>query len=249
MNDIIRIRNLSVEVGNKKILNDVNLDVHTNSVNTILGPSGGGKSTLLRTINRLTELDPSFRVTGEILLNGRDVLTYNEIELRRRVGLIFQRPNPFPLSIYDNVAFGLRLQSKTRGSDMDLLVEDSLKDSGLWDEVKSELKRSAMTLSGGQQQRMCIARALILRPDVIMMDEPTSSLDPASKSRIEDLMLDLKERYTVILVTHDITQAKKVSDYTSLIYNGRIVATGEGGEFLEKASSDSVKSFLGEVSV
>ncbi len=249
MEPIIKLEKLEVSSGKKKILDGVNLEIHKNSINTVLGPSGGGKSTLLRTINRLTDLDPAFRISGTISFNGKKVTEYSEVELRRRIGMIFQRPNPFPMPIYDNVAFGMRLQSYVQKKDLDVLVEQSLTDAGLWEEVKGELKRDAITLSGGQQQRMCIARALILRPDVIMMDEPTSSLDPTAKSRIEDLMLDLKEKYTVILVTHDIAQAKKVSDYTSLIYNGKIVASGEGGEFLEDSASDSLKSFLGEVSV
>ncbi len=249
MSEIIEIRKLKVMAGTKKILNDLDLIVHKNKVNTILGPSGGGKSTLLRTINRLTELDPAYKVEGEITFNGKDIDSYNEIELRRRVGLIFQKPNPFPLSIYDNVAFGVRLHARVKKQELDAMVMESLQDSGLWGEVKDETGRSALTLSGGQQQRMCIARSLILQPEVIMMDEPTSSLDPAAKARIEELILSLKDKYTVILVTHDISQAKKVSDYTSLIYNGKIVATGEGGEFLENASSESMKSFLGEVSI
>ncbi len=249
MSEIIEIRNLKVSAGKKKILNGLSLDIHRNRVNTILGPSGGGKSTLLRTLNRLTEIDSAYRVEGDINFNGKDVREYNEIELRRRVGLIFQRPNPFPLSIYDNVAFGVRLHAKVSRTDLDEMVKQSLQDSGLWEEVKDDLGRSALTLSGGQQQRMCIARSLILQPEVIMMDEPTSSLDPSAKGRVEELMLSLKDRFTVVLVTHDISQARKVSDYTSLIYNGKIVASGEGGEFLDSASSDSMKSFLGEVSV
>lgn len=249
MSEIIEIRNLKVNAGQKSILKELNLDVRKNRVNTILGPSGGGKSTLLRTINRLTDVDPAFNVDGSIAFNGKNIRDYNEIELRRRVGLIFQKPNPFPLSIYDNVAFGVRLHAKVSREVLDQMVQESLEDAGLWDEVKDELGRSALTLSGGQQQRLCIARTLILQPEVVMMDEPTSSLDPSAKSRIEDLILALKDKYTVILVTHDITQAKKVSDYTSLIYNGKIVATGEGGEFLDNTSSESMKSFLGEVSV
>ncbi|HKJ96582.1 MAG TPA: ATP-binding cassette domain-containing protein [Thermoplasmataceae archaeon] len=161
--------------------------------------------------------------------------------------MVFQRPNPFPMSIYDNVAFGVRLQGNVKKEKLDEMVRTSLEEAGLWDEVKDDLKRSAFTLSGGQQQRLCIARALVLRPEILMMDEPTSSLDPAAKAKVEDLMLDLKEKYTVVLVTHDIIQARKVSDYTAMIFNGKIVATGEGRDLLEESSSDSVKSFLGSV--
>lgn len=249
MSEIIEIRNLKVYAGEKKILSGLNVDIHRNTVNTVLGPSGGGKSTLLRTLNRLTDIDPVYSVEGSIRFDGRDVREYDEIELRRRVGLIFQKPNPFPLSIYDNVAFGIRLHAKVAKAQLDEMVEESLRDSGLWDEVQDDLGRSALTLSGGQQQRLCIARSLILQPEVVMMDEPTSSLDPSAKARIEELILALKDKYTVILVTHDISQAKKVSDYTSLIYNGKIVATGEGGDFLESSTNSDMKSFLGEVSV
>ena len=248
MSGVVEIKDLVVKAGEKTILNGINIQIHKNKVNTVLGPSGGGKSTLLKVMNRLTVLDRAYTVSGEVLLNGKDIRSYNTIELRRRVGMIFQRPTPFPLSIYDNVAFGIRLQSKTSREDLELMVRSSLEDAGLWSEVKDDLRRSATTLSGGQQQRLCIARAIILRPNVVLMDEPTSSLDPTSKSRIEDLILDLKEKYTVVLVTHDIAQAKKVSDYTSLLFNGKIVASGEGGDLLENSSSASIKSFLGEVS-
>ena len=248
MSGVVEIKDLVVKAGEKTILNGINIQIHKNKVNTVLGPSGGGKSTLLKVMNRLTDLDRAYTVSGEVLLNGKDIRSYNTIELRRRVGMIFQRPTPFPLSIYDNVAFGIRLQSKTSREDLELMVRSSLEDAGLWSEVKDDLRRRATTLSGGQQQRLCIARAIILRPNVVLMDEPTSSLDPTSKSRIEDLILDLKEKYTVVLVTHDIAQAKKVSDYTSLLFNGKIVASGEGGDLLENSSSASIKSFLGEVS-
>ncbi len=247
MEKVIEIKKLSVKAGKKEILREVNLDIYRNKINTIVGPSGGGKSTLLRALNRLAELDPNFEIRGEILFNGKDIRKYSDIEIRRQIGMVFQRPNPFPMSIYDNVAFGIRLQGNVKKEKLDAMVKESLQEAGLYDEVKDDLKRSAFTLSGGQQQRLCIARALILRPEVLMMDEPTSSLDPAAKSKVEDLMIDLKEKYTVVLVTHDIAQARKVSDYTAMIYNGKIVATGEGRDLLENSSSDSVKSFLGSV--
>lgn len=247
MEKIIEIKKLNVKAGKKDILKEINLDLYKNKVNTIVGPSGGGKSTLLRCLNRLTELDPNFSIKGEILFDGKDINGYSEIELRRQVGMVFQNPNPFPMSIYDNVAFGLRLQGYVKPEKLDELVKQSLQEAGLYDEVKDDLKRPASTLSGGQQQRLCIARALILKPTILMMDEPTSSLDPASKSKIEDLMIDLKEKYTVILVTHDTVQARKVSDRLSMIFNGKIVASGEGGDLLEESSSDVWKSFLGQV--
>lgn len=249
MRKIIEIEKLNVKVGQKDILKDVELDIYENSINTIVGPSGGGKSTLLRCLNRLVELDPHFDFEGRISFEGKDISEYSEIELRRNIGMVFQRPNPFPMSIYENVAFGIRLQGSVKKEKLDQMVRAALEEVGLYEEVKDNLNRPASTLSGGQQQRLCIARTLILRPTVLMMDEPTSSLDPAAKSRIEDLMFDLKDKYTVILVTHDIAQARKVSDYSAMIYNGRIVATGEGKELLEGTSSDSMKSFLGSVTV
>lgn len=244
---IMEVKKLSIKVGSKYILKDVDLEIYENSVNTIVGPSGGGKSTLLRSLNRLIEMDPVFKIEGDIEFNGKSVFRYSDIGLRRQIGMVFQRPNPFPMSIYENVAFGIRLQGSVKKEKLDKMVKEALEEVGLYNEVKENLQRNASTLSGGQQQRLCIARALILRPQILMMDEPTSSLDPAAKSRIEDLMLDLKEKYTVVLVTHDIAQARKVSDYTAMIYNGRIVATGEGRELLEKDSSGSLKSFLGSV--
>lgn len=245
MSEIIEVRNLKVRAGSKNILNDLSVDIHKNRVNTILGPSGGGKSTLLRTLNRLTEIDPAYRVEGDIRFNGKDIHEYNEIELRRRLGLIFQKPNPFPLSINDNVAFGVRLHAKVSRPELDDMIKESLQNAGLWDEVKDDLGRSALTLSGGQQQRMCIARSLILQPEVIMMDEPTSSLDPVAKARIEDLIVSLRDKYTVILVTHDMHQSKRISDFTSLIYNGKIVASGEG-EGVFAVENDEMRAFLGE---
>ena len=243
----MEISKLSVRAGQKTILDNVDINIYRNRVNTIVGPSGGGKSTFLKCLNRLAELDRNYHVTGEIFLEGKNVREYGEIELRRRVGMVFQRPNPFPMSVYDNVAFGLRLQGNVKKDEMDMMVSSSLQEAGLFDEVSDNLKRPASTLSGGQQQRLCIARALILRPAVLMLDEPTSSLDPVAKGKIEELMLELKERYTVILVTHDIGQARKVSDYTSLLFNGKIVASGEGKDFLERTSDDTMKAFLGDL--
>ena len=246
MEKIIEIKNLKVSAGKKEIIKSLDLDIYANRVNTIVGPSGGGKSTLLRCINRLTDLEPGFRVEGKITFQGEDLAAYDDVELRREVGMVFQKPNPFPMSIYDNVAFGLRLQAKVSGDVLDSMVRDALEEVGLYEEVKDNLKRPANTLSGGQQQRLCIARALILRPKVLMMDEPTSSLDPVSKGRVEDLIKGLKERYTVILVTHDMNQARKVSDYTNLIYNGKIVASSEGTEFTDIEDKE-VRDYLGEL--
>ncbi len=246
MENIITISGLRVNTKDKIILDRIDLEVYTNKVNTIVGPSGGGKSTLLRTINRLVDLDPKMNVSGEIIFDGRNIREYDDVALRRQIGLVFQRPNPFPTTVYENVAFGLRLLGNVRKSDMDRKVQEALEEVGLYDEVKDNLKRPANTLSGGQQQRLCIARALVLRPKILMMDEPTSSLDPVSKGRVEDLIKDLREKYTVILVTHDMNQTRKVSDHTSLIYNGKIVASIEGSEF-SGIEDEEVRGFLGEL--
>ncbi len=246
MEKIVEIRDLKVDAGKKEIIKGLDMDIYANRVNTIVGPSGGGKSTLLRCLNRLTDLEPGLKVNGKVTFQGKDLKDYDDVELRREIGMVFQRPNPFPMSIYDNVAFGLRLQAKVSKSVIDAMVRDALEEVGLYDEVKDNLKRQASTLSGGQQQRLCIARALILRPKILMMDEPTSSLDPVSKGRVEDLIRGLKEKYTVILVTHDMSQARKVSDYTNLIYNGKTVASSEGTEFSD-IEDQEVKDYLGEL--
>ncbi len=246
MEKIVEIRDLKVDAGKKEIIKGLDMDIYANRVNTIVGPSGGGKSTLLRCLNRLTDLEPGLKVNGKVTFQGKDLRDYDDVELRREIGMVFQRPNPFPMSIYDNVAFGLRIQAKVSKSVIDAMVRDALEEVGLYDEVKDNLKRQASTLSGGQQQRLCIARALILRPKILMMDEPTSSLDPVSKGRVEDLIRGLKEKYTVILVTHDMSQARKVSDYTNLIYNGKTVASSEGTEFSD-IEDQEVKDYLGEL--
>lgn len=246
MDKIVTISGLRVNTKDKIILDRIDLEIFANRVNTIVGPSGGGKSTLLRVINRLLDLDPKMNVSGDVIFDGKHIRDYNEVDLRRQIGLVFQNPNPFPTTIYENVAFGLRLLGNVKKSDMDRMVKDALEEVGLYDEVKDNLKRLATTLSGGQQQRLCIARALVLRPQILMMDEPTSSLDPVAKGRIEDLIKDLREKYTVILVTHDMNQTRKVSDFTSLIYNGKIVASIEGSEF-SGIESKEVKGFLGEL--
>ncbi len=246
MENIIEISGLNVEANKKTILNGLNLVIYKNKVNTIVGPSGGGKSTLLKCLNRLTEIDRVYRVSGSIKFGGRELSDYDEVALRREIGMVFQRPNPFPMSIYENVAFGLRLQGSVKKEQLDRLVIQALEEAGLYAEVKEDLKVLATTLSGGQQQRLCIARALILRPKILMMDEPTSSLDPVAKGKIEDLIKDLKERYSVILVTHDMNQARRVSDFTSLIYNGKIVASAEGTTF-DSAEIEEIRPYLGDL--
>ncbi|MGC9174806.1 MAG: phosphate ABC transporter ATP-binding protein [Thermoprotei archaeon] len=214
-----------------EILKGVDLDVVSNSINTIIGPSGSGKSTLLKVMNRLAELE-GLKVQGEVTFMGKDIMMMNPYELRRKVGMVFQVPNPFPMSIYDNVAFGPRLHWKLSKGELDEIVVWALSEVGLYEEVRGNLSKSALTLSGGQKQRLCMARALAVKPSVLLMDEPTSSLDPVSKDVVERLMLKLKRELTLVLVTHDMTQAKRVSDYVSVISNGRIERWGRAEEII-----------------
>ncbi len=247
MTDIIEVKNLGVATDKQQILSNVSLSIPENTITTIVGPSGSGKSTLIRTFNRLTDLYPRLRVNGEVLFHGRSVREYKVMLLRRRIGLVFQKPNPFPMSVFDNVAFGPKLHASLTGSQLDTIVEESLKHAGLYGEVKDNMEKNAMDLSGGQQQRLCIARALAVQPEVLMMDEPTSSLDPIAKSRIEELMLRLKEDYTVVLVTHDIDQANRVSDSIELLYNGKIVEY-EKPDVLQMPEYEHARQFVMKLS-
>jgi phosphate transport system ATP-binding protein len=217
----LQIRNLSVWYGSFRAIRDIDLDVADRAITAIIGPSGCGKSTLLRAINRMTDLVPNARAEGQILLDGENLLDprIDVVEVRRRIGMVFQQPNPFPKSVYDNVAYGPRLYG-VRGRALDEVVERSLRAAALWDEVKDKLRQSAYALSGGQQQRLCIARALAVEPEIILMDEPTSALDPKATLQIEELMADLKEHYTIIIVTHNIQQAARISDYTAFLSMG-----------------------------
>jgi phosphate transport system ATP-binding protein len=215
----VEVKDLAVYYGQFRALADINLSVHEKRITAIIGPSGCGKSTLLRSFNRMNDLTPGCRVQGEISLDGGDIYApgVNVVDIRRRVGMVFQRPNPFPKSIYDNVAYGPRLYGIHRKADLDEIVEKSIKQAALWDEVKDKLHQSGLSLSGGQQQRLCIARALAVEPEVILMDEPASALDPISTLRIEELMQELKKAYTIIIVTHNMQQAARVSDYTAMM--------------------------------
>jgi phosphate transport system ATP-binding protein len=215
----VDIKGLSVYYGKFRALADINLSVHEKRITAIIGPSGCGKSTLLRSFNRMNDLTPGCRMEGEIYLDGENVLSsgMDVVNVRRRVGMVFQRPNPFPKSIFDNVAYGPRLYGIHNRSDLESIVEHSLKSSALWSEVKDKLNQSGLSISGGQQQRLCIARALAVEPEVILMDEPASALDPISTLKIEELMQELKQDYTIVIVTHNMQQAARVSDYTAMM--------------------------------
>ena len=218
------IKNLNLYYGDFHALKDINLEIYHNQITAFIGPSGCGKSTLLKTLNRMNDLVEGCRIEGEVLLDGRSI--YQDVDitaLRKRVGMVFQKPNPFPMSIYDNIAYGPRTHGIRRKSELDEIVERSLKDAAIWDEVKDRLKKSALGLSGGQQQRLCIARALAIQPETILMDEPTSALDPISTSKVEELMAQLKEKYTVVIVTHNMQQAARISDYTAFFLMGQVV--------------------------
>jgi phosphate transport system ATP-binding protein len=222
---------MSVYYGKFRALADINLPVREKQITAIIGPSGCGKSTLLRSFNRMNDLTPSARVEGKIILDGKDIYApgVDVVDVRRRIGMVFQRPNPFPKSIYDNVAFGPRLYGVRRRSDLDEIVEHSLRQAALWDEVKDKLHQSGHSISGGQQQRLCIARALAVEPEIILMDEPASALDPISTLRIEELMHDLVKDYTIIIVTHNMQQAARVSDYTAMM----MINDTRAGEMIE----------------
>lgn len=218
------IKNLDLYYGTFHALKDVNLDIPENQITAFIGPSGCGKSTLLKSLNRMNDLVEGCKITGKVLLDHRNIYEgMNVNELRKRVGMVFQKPNPFPMSIYDNIAYGPRTHGVRSKAALDDIVEKSLKDAAIWDEVKDRLKKSALGLSGGQQQRLCIARALAVEPEVLLMDEPTSALDPISTSKIEELAITLKEKYTIIIVTHNMQQAVRISDKTAFFLLGEVV--------------------------
>jgi len=227
-NGVFNIKNLNLWYGKHQALTDVSVDIEAKKVTAVIGPSGCGKSTFLKVLNRLIDLVPCAKIEGEILFYGQDILknNINLVNLRTAVGMVFQKPNPFPKSIYDNVAYGPKIHGAKSRSRLDEMVEESLKQAALWEEVKDRLNQSAMSLSGGQQQRLCIARALANHPEVLLMDEPTSALDPAATHRIEDLVRKLKKDYHIVIVTHNMQQAARVSDNTMFLLNGELVEYG-----------------------
>jgi phosphate transport system ATP-binding protein len=235
----MKISGLNMFYGDFKVLEDIDLDIPCRHITSLIGPSGCGKSSLLRCLNRMNDLVEGCRVEGSIRFDGDEIVSpdYDVIDLRRRVGMVFQRPNPFPKSIYENVVYGLRVDGIKSKSDLDSLAEQSLKRAALWDEVKGKLKYSAMELSGGQQQRLCIARVLAIQPEVILMDEPCSALDPIATQKIEDLMTELKESFTIVIVTHNMQQAARASDFTAFLM---IEDQGEPGKLVEYGATESI---------
>lgn len=242
----LQVRNLDFYYGDFRALKDINIDIPEKNVTAFIGPSGCGKSTLLRTFNRMYDLYPGMHAEGEILLDGNNILQKNvDVNLlRARVGMVFQKPTPFPMSIYDNVAFGVRLYEKLSKSELDDRVEWALKKSALWPEVKDKLKASGLSLSGGQQQRLCIARGVATKPEILLLDEPTSALDPISTGAIEDLIEDLKHDYTIAIVTHNMQQAARVSDYTCYMYLGDMVEMGETNQVFTNPAQKATEDYI-----
>lgn len=242
---VIVTRNLNLWFGQNHVLKSVNLEIKKNRITAIIGPSGCGKTTLIRTFNRMCDLDNA-RLDGELYFDGRNILSdgFDVVTLRRKIGMVFQKPNPFPKSIYDNVAYGPIIHGVRGRRKVYQLVQESLKKAALWDEVKDRLKENALGLSGGQQQRLCIARALAVDPEILLMDEPCSALDPLSTAKIEDLMNDLKESLSIVIVTHNMQQAARVSDYTAFMYLGELVEFGPTGRVFENPKEDKTKAYV-----
>lgn len=243
--DKFTIRNMKLWYGDFQALKGIDLNIAANEITAFIGPSGCGKSTLLKSLNRMNDLVAGCRITGEILLDGEDIYGNMDINtLRKRVGMVFQKPNPFPMSVYDNIAYGPRTHGIRSKSKLDEIVEKSLRDAAIWDEVKDRLKKSALGLSGGQQQRLCIARALAVEPEVLLMDEPTSALDPISTSKIEDLAVELKEKYTIIMVTHNMQQAARISDKTAFFLLGDMVECGKTEELFSMPKDKRTEDYI-----
>lgn len=239
-------RNLNFSYGEKQALYDISMPIRNRHVTALIGPSGCGKSTFLRTLNRMNDLIENRQINGQILLDGVDVYdpAVDVVALRKRVGMVFQKSNPFPKSLYENVVFGPRIGGITKRSQLDEIVEDCLTKAALWDEVKDRLSDSALNLSGGQQQRLCIARALATSPEVLLMDEPASALDPASTARIEDLAFELKQNYTIVIVTHNMQQAARISDFTAFFYQGRLIEMGETSEMFTRPREKQTEDYI-----
>lgn len=243
---IITVEDLCLWYGSSQALKNINIEIEPHSITALIGPSGCGKSTFLKTLNRMNDLIPGVKITGTVNYNGIDVYapSTDVCELRREVGMVFQKPNPFPMSIYDNVAYGSRTHGVTSKAKLDDIVERSLRGAAIWDEVKDRLKKSALGLSGGQQQRLCIARALAVEPNVLLMDEPTSALDPISTSKIEELAMELKNKYTIIIVTHNMQQAVRISDNTAFFLLGDLVEYGSTERMFEQPRDKRTEDYI-----
>ena len=241
---IITVKDLNLWYGQSQALKHINIDIPEKSITALIGPSGCGKSTFLKTLNRMNDLIPSVKITGEVLYGGLNIFESDVNALRREVGMVFQKPNPFPMSIYDNIAYGPRTHGVKNKAQLDDIVEKALKGAAIWDEVKDRLKKNALGMSGGQQQRLCIARALAVEPTVLLMDEPTSALDPISTSRIEDLAMELKEKYTIVIVTHNMQQAVRISDQTAFFLLGDLVEYGNTEEMFSQPKDKRTEDYI-----
>ena len=246
MNSILSVQDLCLWYGSHQALKDINIEISEKSITALIGPSGCGKSTFLKTLDRMNDLIPDVKITGSIKYKGEDIFepSVDVSELRRQVGMVFQKPNPFPMSIYDNIAYGPRTHGVKSRAKLDEIVEQSLRGAAIWDEVKDRLKKNALGLSGGQQQRLCIARALAVEPEVLLMDEPTSALDPISTSKIEELAMELKDRYTIVIVTHNMQQAVRISDHTAFFLLGELVEYGETEKLFSQPRDKRTEDYI-----
>ena len=246
MSHIISVKDMCLWYGDHQALKHVNIEIPEKRITAFIGPSGCGKSTFLKTLNRMNDLIPGVKITGDIRYEGTDIFS-REVDvnnLRKEIGMVFQKPNPFPMSIYDNVAYGPRTHGITNKVQLDEIVEQALRDAAIWDEVKDRLKKNALGISGGQQQRLCIARALAVQPKILLMDEPTSALDPISTSRIEELVMELKEKYTIVMVTHNMQQAVRVSDYTAFFLLGELVEFGKTDDIFAQPKDQRTEDYI-----
>ena len=241
---IITVSDLNLWYGQTQALKNISIDIPEKSITALIGPSGCGKSTFLKTLNRMNDLIPGVKITGEVKYNGENIFETEANALRKEVGMVFQKPNPFPMSIYDNIAYGPRTHGITNRAELDEIVEKALRGAAIWDEVKDRLKKNALGMSGGQQQRLCIARALAVEPKVLLMDEPTSALDPISTSRIEDLAMELKERYTIVIVTHNMQQAVRISDQTAFFLLGDLVEFSETEAMFDQPRDKCTEDYI-----
>ena len=246
MNSILSVKDLCLWYGSHQALKDINIEIPEKSITALIGPSGCGKSTFLKTLDRMNDLIPGVKITGSVCYKGEDIFapSVDVSELRRQVGMVFQKPNPFPMSIYDNIAYGPRTHGMKNKAKLDEIVEKSLRGAAIWDEVKDRLKKNALGLSGGQQQRLCIARALAVEPEVLLMDEPTSALDPISTGRIEELALELKKTYTIVIVTHTMQQAARISNKTAFFLLGKLVEMDDTAKIFNEAEDTRTRDYV-----